>query len=89
MSRVRYIRNKERLCMMPMVVQEKETFLDVVVANGGSSASFRRRSYQKTSNVHRQMVRSQNLLICRCTVDLNFKAGHEGTGKHAFNKIKL
>jgi hypothetical protein len=72
-------------------MQENETFLDVVVANRGSSASFSRHSYQKTINVNRQMVRRQKLLICRCTsyFGLNFKAGHEGTGKHAFNKIKL
>jgi hypothetical protein len=74
-----------------MLMQEKQTFLDVVVANRGYSASFSRHSYQKTINMYRQMVRSQKLLIYRriSCFGLSFQARYEGTGKHAFNKIKL
>jgi hypothetical protein len=41
--------------MIPMVVQEK-IFLDVAVPNKEPSASFGQHSYQKTTNVHRQIV---------------------------------
>jgi hypothetical protein len=80
-----YNRSSECLCMIPMVVQEKERFLDIVVAHRGSSPSFSRHSYHKTINVYRRMVRSQKLPIylSNSCFDVNFTAGHEGTGKHS------